>query len=84
MEKTAVYEPLAVKKQMIKSATEAATMILRIGDVIAGERRELRPCLLAVQVEYRVVATEECPQNIKFSHEGRCRLAKAVHTLSEA
>ena len=36
MEKTGVYEPLAVKKQMIKSATEAATMILRIDDVIAG------------------------------------------------
>jgi archaeal chaperonin len=31
-----VYEPLAVKKQTIKSATEAATMILRIDDVIAS------------------------------------------------
>jgi len=31
-----VYEPLAVKKQAIKSATEAATMILKIDDVIAS------------------------------------------------
>jgi thermosome len=31
-----VYEPLAVKKQTIKSATEAAIMILRIDDVIAS------------------------------------------------
>jgi len=33
-----VYEPLAVKKQVIKSATEAATMILKIDDVIAAGR----------------------------------------------
>ena len=31
-----VYDPLAVKRQMIKSATEAATMILKIDDVIAA------------------------------------------------
>jgi len=31
-----VYEPLAVKKQTIKSATEAASMILRVDDVIAS------------------------------------------------
>ena len=31
-----VYEPLTVKKQVIKSATEAATMILKIDDVIAA------------------------------------------------
>jgi thermosome len=31
-----VYEPLAVKKQTIKSATEAAIMILRVDDVIAS------------------------------------------------
>jgi thermosome len=36
MKKIEVLEPLAVKKQIIKSATEAATMILRIDDVIAG------------------------------------------------
>jgi len=36
MQKLEVYEPLAVKKQVIKSATEAATMILKIDDVIAA------------------------------------------------
>jgi chaperonin GroEL (HSP60 family) len=33
-----VYEPLAVKKQVIKSSVEAATMILKIDDVIAAGR----------------------------------------------
>ena len=33
-----VYEPLAVKEQVVKSATEAACMILRIDDVIASGR----------------------------------------------
>ncbi len=36
MERIGVFEPLAVKKQIIKSATEAATMILKIDDVIAS------------------------------------------------
>ena len=36
MEKLEVLEPLAVKKQIIKSATEAASMILKIDDVIAA------------------------------------------------
>jgi thermosome len=36
MEKAGVFEPLAVKKQIIKSATEAATMILKIDDIIAS------------------------------------------------
>jgi len=36
MQALEVYEPLAVKKQVIKSATEAATMILKIDDVIAA------------------------------------------------
>jgi chaperonin GroEL (HSP60 family) len=31
-----VYEPLAVKVQVLKSALEAASMILRIDDVIAA------------------------------------------------
>jgi chaperonin GroEL (HSP60 family) len=31
-----VYEPLAVKKQVIKSSVEAATMILKIDDVISA------------------------------------------------
>ena len=38
MSKLGVYEPLSVKKQTIKSATEAATMILRVDDVIASGR----------------------------------------------
>jgi chaperonin GroEL (HSP60 family) len=33
-----VIEPLAVKQQAIKSAAEAASMILRIDDVIAATR----------------------------------------------
>jgi len=43
MEKLEVYEPLAVKKQVIKSATEAATMILRIDDVIASGKTKMPP-----------------------------------------
>ncbi len=38
-----VYEPLVVKKQAIKSATEAATMILRIDDVIAAGKMKAPP-----------------------------------------
>ncbi|HEX9863282.1 MAG TPA: thermosome subunit beta [Candidatus Bathyarchaeia archaeon] len=38
MRELGVYEPLAVKKQTIKSATEATTMILRVDDVIASGR----------------------------------------------
>ena len=41
--KIEVYDPLAVKKQAIKSATEAATMILRIDDVIASGKTEAPP-----------------------------------------
>jgi chaperonin GroEL (HSP60 family) len=33
-----VIEPLSVKEQAIKSATEAASMILRIDDVIAATK----------------------------------------------
>ncbi len=36
MAKQDVYEPLAVKEQIIKSASESASMILRIDDVIAS------------------------------------------------
>jgi len=36
MAKIYVYEPLAVKEQILKSASEAACMILRIDDVIAA------------------------------------------------
>ncbi len=38
-----VYEPLAVKKQTIKSAVEAATMILRVDDVIASGKMKTSP-----------------------------------------
>ena len=38
-----VVEPLKVKTQAIKSATEAATMVLRVDDVIAAKREELAP-----------------------------------------
>jgi chaperonin GroEL (HSP60 family) len=43
MEKQNVYEPLAVKKQIIKSATEAACMILKIDDVIAAGKMKGPP-----------------------------------------
>ena len=36
MTKLDVYEPLAVKEQMLKSAGEAASMILKIDDIIAA------------------------------------------------
>ena len=38
MEKEGILEPLRVKEQVVKSATEAACMILRIDDVIAAAR----------------------------------------------
>ncbi len=37
MEKEQVFEPAVVKSQIIKSATEAAVMIMRIDDVIASK-----------------------------------------------
>jgi len=43
MKELEVYEPLAVKKQTIKSANEAATMILRIDDVIASGKMRAPP-----------------------------------------
>src|SRR3989441_4933502 len=41
MRKAHVIEPLRVKAQAIKSATEVASMILRIDDVIASKRTEM-------------------------------------------
>jgi chaperonin GroEL (HSP60 family) len=32
-----VFDPAAVKREAVQSATEAATMIVRIDDVIAAE-----------------------------------------------
>ncbi len=43
MSKAGVFEPLAVKKQIIKSAGEAATMILKIDDVIASQKMKAPP-----------------------------------------
>ena len=38
-----VIEPVSVKEQMLKSATETACMILRIDDVIAGSKSSMPP-----------------------------------------
>jgi thermosome len=43
MTKINIYEPLAVKKQIIKSANEAATMILKIDDVISSGKMKTPP-----------------------------------------
>ena len=43
MQKVGVFEPLAVKEQIITSSTEATSMILRIDDVIAGVKANPGP-----------------------------------------
>jgi chaperonin GroEL (HSP60 family) len=43
MEAAEVFEPLAVKKQIIKSATEAASLLLKIDDVIAAGKMKAPP-----------------------------------------
>jgi thermosome len=43
MEKQGIIEPLRVKEQVIKSATDVASMILRIDDVIAGAKAPPAP-----------------------------------------
>jgi archaeal chaperonin len=43
MFKQDVLEPLVVKEQIIKSATEAASMLLKIDDVIAGSKSKMPP-----------------------------------------
>jgi len=43
MTKQNVYEPLAVKKQIIKSANEAASMILKIDDIISTAKMKSPP-----------------------------------------
>jgi thermosome len=43
MSKAGIFEPLAVKKQIIKSANEAASMILKIDDVIASGKMKGPP-----------------------------------------
>jgi chaperonin GroEL (HSP60 family) len=43
MKKFGVFEPLVVKKQIIKSASEAACMILKIDDIIAAGKMKAPP-----------------------------------------
>ena len=43
MSKAGVFEPLSVKKQIIKSGTEASCMILKIDDVIAAGKMRAPP-----------------------------------------
>jgi archaeal chaperonin len=43
MSKAGVFEPLSVKKQIIKSASEASMMILKIDDVIASQKMKAPP-----------------------------------------
>ncbi len=43
MSKVGIFEPLTVKKQIIKSAHEAASMILKIDDVIAAGKMKAPP-----------------------------------------
>jgi chaperonin GroEL (HSP60 family) len=43
MSKVNIFEPLSVKKQIIKSASEAATMILKIDDIIAAGKMKTPP-----------------------------------------
>ena len=43
MSKMGVFEPLAVKKQIIKSSTEAASLILRIDDILAASKMKAPP-----------------------------------------
>jgi chaperonin GroEL (HSP60 family) len=43
MSEMGVFEPITVKKQIIKSATEAASMILKIDDMIAAGKMKAPP-----------------------------------------
>ena len=43
MSKVNIFEPLSVKKQIIKSANEAASMILKIDDVISATKMKAPP-----------------------------------------
>ncbi|MFH0897877.1 MAG: thermosome subunit beta [Candidatus Bathyarchaeota archaeon] len=43
MSELGIYEPLVVKEQIVKSASEVASMILRIDDVIAAGRSQAGP-----------------------------------------
>ena len=43
MSKVNIFEPLSVKKQIIKSANEAASMILKIDDIISSSKMKAPP-----------------------------------------
>jgi thermosome len=43
MNKAGVFEPVAVKKQILKSAADAAMLIIRIDDVIAAQKMKSPP-----------------------------------------
>ncbi|MDR0797890.1 MAG: thermosome subunit, partial [Nitrososphaerota archaeon] len=43
MAKMGVYEPVVVKRQIIKSASDAASLILKIDDVIASSKSKMPP-----------------------------------------
>ncbi len=43
MKELGVFEPIAVKKQIIKSCTEAASMLLKIDDIIAAGKMRAPP-----------------------------------------
>jgi len=43
MREQGIIEPLRVKTQSLKSATDAVAMILKIDDIFATTRRELAP-----------------------------------------
>ena len=43
MKEEGVFEPIAVKKQIIKSCTEAASMLLKIDDIIASGKMRAPP-----------------------------------------
>ncbi len=43
MSKVGVFEPVAVKKQILKSAADAAMLIIRIDDVIAAQKMKSPP-----------------------------------------
>jgi chaperonin GroEL (HSP60 family) len=52
MKKQGVIEPLRVKEQAIRSATEAASMILRVDDVIASAKPPPTPPPRGGEPEY--------------------------------
>lgn len=47
MKELGVWEPLAVKQQTAKTAVEAATLLLRIDDIVSGISRKQAPGGLA-------------------------------------